>query len=266
MEGVMANYSPPVSDLMRIGPIDWKSDWLDYRHFGLTLDNVAELGRLAADPVWLQAGADEGLADAPIHAWRALAQLGAVDQLPVVLQQMRLSDCEAGGDLITEEFPPLLACFGPAAIATLIDVLNDGTDGMWARITARGALEEIARDHPDHRDRIVAALTGALDRSEAASPEVNAFIVDSLLNLKAVEAAPVVEQVFAAGAVDEFVAGDWAEVQFAFGLGPEPPPRRGRASRLAADPNRPSPRDRAKVRKAERKRRKRAQKRNHHRR
>ena len=44
--------------------------------------------------------------------------------------------------------------------------------------------------------------------------------------MEAVEAAPVIERAFAAGRIDESIAGDWPEVQYDLGLTDTPPPSR----------------------------------------
>jgi hypothetical protein len=49
-------------------------------------------------------------------------------------------------------------------------------------------------------------------------PGANGFLVASLVDLHAVEAAPLIEQAFAATCVDLVVIGDWDAVQIALGL------------------------------------------------
>jgi hypothetical protein len=44
------------------------------------------------------------------------------------------------------------------------------------------------------------------------------FIISSLLNLEAVEAAPVMERAFAADRVDISIPGDWEDAQIELGL------------------------------------------------
>jgi len=62
------------------------------------------------------------------------------------------------------------------------------------------------------RDEIVAILTRQLDLFERADEELNAFVISALLDLKAVESAPVMERAFAADRVDLSVCGDWSNV------------------------------------------------------
>jgi hypothetical protein len=47
---------------------------------------------------------------------------------------------------------------------------------------------------------------------------MNGFLVLHLIRLEALEALPVIKRAFDAGYVDEFVVGDWDDVQVEFGL------------------------------------------------
>ncbi|HEU0298899.1 MAG TPA: hypothetical protein VFR37_05575, partial [Longimicrobium sp.] len=81
---------------------------------------------------------------------------------------------------------------------------------------------------PQVRDEVAALLTDQLRRWAEQDGTMNAFLIADLLDLPAVEAAPVMREAFEAGAVDESVAGDWENVQVALGLLDKrttPPPR-----------------------------------------
>jgi hypothetical protein len=51
-----------------------------------------------------------------------------------------------------------------------------------------------------------------------SDPSLNGFVIRSLIQLEAVESAPVIEQTFAADAVDFLITGDWQDVQVELGL------------------------------------------------
>jgi len=57
-----------------------------------------------------------------------------------------------------------------------------------------------------------------LERFEENESDVNAFLVEALVELGAKEAAPVIERAFAEGYVDPMVMGDWEDVQVELGL------------------------------------------------
>ena len=67
----------------------------------------------------------------------------------------------------------------------------------------------------------MAILAGQLGLFARQDPALNGSLVAYLLDLKAVEAADVMEQAFKAGDVDEMVAGGWPRVRRELGLAGE---------------------------------------------
>jgi len=67
----------------------------------------------------------------------------------------------------------------------------------------------------------VAAVTRQLRWWGRQTPDLNTILIADLVVLEAVEAAPVIEEAFAAGAVDTRWIPDWEDVQVALGLLPE---------------------------------------------
>jgi hypothetical protein len=57
-----------------------------------------------------------------------------------------------------------------------------------------------------------------MEKWEGNDDLVNAYLVDLLVELRVVEAAPLMEQAFAADSVDVFLRGDWEDVQVDLGL------------------------------------------------
>lgn len=49
-------------------------------------------------------------------------------------------------------------------------------------------------------------------------PGLNGFIISDLVDLQAVQAAPIIKRAFAAECVDLSVMGDWEDVQIKLGL------------------------------------------------
>ena len=77
---------------------------------------------------------------------------------------------------------------------------------------------------------------GQLERFAEQSDSVNAYLISPLLELRAVESAPVMERAFAAGRVDEMAQGDWEDVQIELGLKThrDHPPKPNELTRLGA--------------------------------
>jgi Protein of unknown function (DUF1186) len=211
-------YTEPVAKLLTFGnckEMDLKN-WVDYvEQVGLTDADIPELIRMATDPhLWEQEG--EGLEIwAPIHAWRSLGQLHAETAIQPLLELFKLQD---DNDWVSIELPDVFAMIGAVAVQPLTDFLADNTLSEWARMYTTDSLKAIAEAHPDSRQACVDALTKQLEFYAENGEELNGGIINNLIDLKAVEAAPVIEKAFTAEAVDDFFTGTWANVQVDLGL------------------------------------------------
>jgi hypothetical protein len=212
MEGF---YSIPVRQLLSLGePAD---EWRDYKHLGLSLENVPDLIRMAVDEQLNNAPAEGGLVWAPVHAWRALGQLGAAEAVaPLLALFQRIDECD--DDWVASDIPRTLARIGMAALEPAANYLADVKHGEWARIAAADTLGRIGEAQPDLRAECVAKLATQLEKYSEQSENLNAFLVSPLWDLRAVEAMPLIERAFAANCVDETVVGDVEDVQIHFGL------------------------------------------------
>lgn len=208
-----AAYPPPVDQLLALGPSRFHEPWPDYLELGLGPEHIPELIRMAQDQALHGAGSDAAEVWAPLHAWRALGQLCAEDAIePLIALREELED----DDSAISELPIVFGMIGPAALPALTRLLADSSRDVYIRITASAGIKEIAARHPEGREDCVGALAGQL--STESDPELNGFIVSYLLELKAIEAAPTIEQAFGQERVDEAIPGDWEDAQVALGL------------------------------------------------
>lgn len=201
-----------------------------YRSLGIQREHIPALIGIAKDTgEWMKETGEEEPSEEvpvspqywlPVHAWRALGQLEAVEAAPALLEILRLID-ESGdvlSDIVQEELPAVLSNLGPKAIPKLADYLHDEQHGLWARLAAADALNQIGTNHPGSRDLVVQHLTEQLESYQVEEPSFNSFIISFLMEQKAVESAELVEQVFASGQIDEDVMGDWEDFQVGVGL------------------------------------------------
>jgi hypothetical protein len=119
-----------------------------------------------------------------------------------------------------EELADVFALIGPAAIQPLAGYLADRGNKTYARATAADSLEVIGKRFPESRDECVAGLAGALESYQENDESINGFIVFALVNLKAIEQLGLIEQAFQADKVDEFIMGDFEDVQVELGILP----------------------------------------------
>jgi hypothetical protein len=210
-----SSYTEPVAKLLSYGDCNKMDldDWPDYpAELGLTLADVPELIRMATDPdLW----ETKGIATwAPVHAWRSLGQLRAVEAIEPLMQLFG----DEENDWASEELPTVYDLIGPPAISALSKYLLNVEHEGWARVTASDGLEKIAITYPEHREVCVASLTEALSQFLENEDFLNGLLICNLIELKAVEAAPLMEQAFKAEMVDEMIPGTWAAVQVELGL------------------------------------------------
>ncbi len=212
------SYGPPVDKLLTLGDAhDSMDHWPDYVALGLGPEHIPDLVRMATDEEPRQADSEGLEVWAPIHAWRALGQLraeAAIEPLTGLLHQIDDDD----DDWVGEELPEVYGMIGPAATQALAAYLADASHPLYARIAAAHSFAEIGKSHPGSRADCVAALTAQLERFAENDHTLNAFLVSFLIDLKAIESAPVMERAFAAGRVELPVAGDWEDVQIGLGL------------------------------------------------
>lgn len=213
----MYAYTPPLTQLLTYGDCRGRRDWPDYTKLGFGLEHVPNLIRMALDEGLHDGDSNSPEVWAPIHAWRTLGQLraeAASDPLLALLQRIDDND----DDWVGEELPRVYGLIGPAAIPVVDRYLADPQHGLWARVAACHGLSEIGQRHPSSRAECVGIITRQLEQFGQQDPTLNAFLFSRLLDLKAVESAPVIERAFAAEAVDPAVAGDWEGAQVELGL------------------------------------------------
>lgn len=219
----MSSYTAPVDKLLTLGrPEEYDVEkWLDYQALGLTSEHIPELLRMLTDKELLNTDADEDPSGwAPVHAMRALGQLRDISALESLLtaSDLLLDDKEGMGDWALEELPEIYALFGPQGIPSLASVVSDTSRDLYVRGMVVDGLQLIAKKYPEYRDACIEILVRVLSETHEKYSELNAFIVGSLIRLKAVEAASTIEQAFAAEEVDEMINGDWDDVQVDLGL------------------------------------------------
>ena len=208
------DYQPPVSRLLTMGMEDknrW--DWPDYLAMGFTERNIPELIRMATDERLNNADGDSPEVWAPLHAWRTLGQLKAEEAIDSLLTLLDLDD-----DWSLEEIPVVMEMIGAAAIPHLDTYVGEDTHAEFSRIAAAHALEKIGNLYPEHKQTCINILIRHLQNYQDNPVELNAFLINYLIALKAVEAAPVMEEAYAARRVDLSILGDWEDARIALGL------------------------------------------------
>jgi hypothetical protein len=91
-------------------------------------------------------------------------------------------------------------------------------DHEWGQVAVTEAIKQVGKEYPETRDECVAIMVEALGRYREQADTLNTYLILNLVELKAVEAADLMEEVFAAELADDTVMGDWQDVQIRLGL------------------------------------------------
>lgn len=215
-----SNYSEPAVRLLTIGTPSGRGqlEWPDYPAlYGLSAADAPELIRMATDEDIYYADAEDDSVYGYIHAWRALAQLGAEEAIRPLLTLLHHID-DDDDDWIGEELPDALAMFGPAAVPALTEYLAYPANKMWARLGAKESLDIIGNQFPQARETILPTIAEVLEHYSTNDPVINAEMAYSLGKFKAVEHAPLVEKAYKARMIDDTIFGDWEDFQVLAGM------------------------------------------------
>jgi hypothetical protein len=195
---------------------EWQDGDPDYVElYSLTAADIPALIALATQ--WVDEPPEDDAVYGPVHAWRALGQMRALEAVqPLLDVQDRLDDLD--DDWYLDEFQHVFGLIGPPAIEALATFLGDDSRGEFPRASAGNGLREIAVRFPETRQHVISILTAELARHEREFGGLNGFLLSSLLDLKAVESAEAIERAFAADVIDPTIAGHWQDVRQELGV------------------------------------------------
>jgi len=141
-----------------------------------------------------------------MHALTLFEELRADD---VAEALVNLLDVEEA-DLLRDRLRDFYTRIGPAAIPVLKRYVDDSSRNPYGRSAACDAMAAMAEDHPQMRADVVDYLTERLDQGADQSEQAEtfrAFVVISLLDMKAREALPAIERAFVEDIIDDTVVG-----------------------------------------------------------
>jgi hypothetical protein len=210
-------YPEPVDALRRLGHPDDAESERQRSALELTQEHVPDLVRMARDRALYAAAIEDLEGWAPIHAIYALQ---ALDVSQVVEQLIPLFDVE--NEWYDSELPRLVASAGVAALEPARRYFLDETRWYFARTRIADVFEHVGKNDPELRPKAIEMLSEALQNYARNDEMLNGFIIDSLVELKAEEALPLIRQAFEANAVDESVRGDWEAIMRDMGQEPDP--------------------------------------------
>ena len=198
---------------------DTQDDYLEMT--GLSYEHIPHLIKIMdlwlEDDVWDMDTDDDTLIFAPIHVWRILGQLKSEEGMAKLLKDVDRMD-KRGDDWYLEEFPYIFRNVGTKLFPALKKYLNEEEHEEYTYVCVIHCIKEVGTINSNARDTAIAILKDKLEKFEKNDITHNAFLITYLVDLKAVEAAELMERAFAADVVDSSVDGSWYAVKRLLGL------------------------------------------------
>lgn len=152
----------------------------------------------------------------PIHAWRILYELNAINTVDHLLL---LFDKYYDSDFASEELYQIIALLSKGScIEKLAEHILDRSKHPNSRIIALNAIELIAQEYSYYKNRCIDILADCLDTSDAELLDFNGFLVASLTSLGAVSKIEVIRKAFYDNIIDFSIAGDLEDAELDLGL------------------------------------------------
>lgn len=176
------DYQHPLNELLTLDEVNLRDEWRDYAQLGAGEEHIPELVRMATDRKLHRADPQSTEVWAPVHAWRSLGQLRAVEGVIPLLELLEELEDD---DYIHEETPVVAGRVGQPAIASLNGFLADHRHSLFPRIAAAHGLAEVAQQHEACREECVAVLTDQLRVFPQNNPTLNGYLISFLVELEA---------------------------------------------------------------------------------
>ncbi|MFA6714237.1 MAG: hypothetical protein WC082_01495 [Victivallales bacterium] len=186
----------------------------------LTEKDLPDLRKLAR--LWLEfSGNEEDRIrwNVAITAWRAAAAVNITEAVRLMLELLDNAEkLKIESDLLMTDLEQAGKMADKAAIVFLCDFIQIKTYGDYTTISAVDCLACAAKNNHDMENIVKDAMAKRFMDYENNSSSLNAFLIDGLTDLEAVELAETMERAFAAGKVDESHVGIWEDIRYKLGV------------------------------------------------
>ena len=186
----------------------------------LTEENIPDLKNLAR--LWLESPGnekDQYIWDIAVFAWRAFASINITEAIRFMLELMDEAEKkEIQLDLLATDIEHAGEMADTGAMVFLCGFIQDKSYDEWTTISAIECLGYGLEDNYDMKNIVKDALTKRFMDYEDNPSSLNAFLIDHLADLKAVDLAEEIEKAFAVGKVDESHIGIWEDIRHRLGV------------------------------------------------
>jgi len=216
LDQLTSGYSEPVKKLFEIGPGYINKEWLKVEDYGLTNVHIPELLELACNADLQIFPTEPSISWAPIHAWRALSQLDAVDCTYSLLNLLEKFDDTY--DIAYEEIPRVIAKFSQPDFKSLQKILADPSKDLWTRVAVTSTLRSFVAEDTRHNSDITELLESELIKYRENDVTLNSLIIGVLIDIKALGSLPLITKVHNDGYFDIQMSGDLEEIEISMGV------------------------------------------------
>jgi len=197
--------------LLELGKKDaMTSQWPDYLQYGFEESDIENLLNIVGDESLLDDGMESDKAWAPVHAWRAIGQLGSDKAIAPLID---LFDELVEDDLALSELPVVFGMIGKSSIEPLTKFFNENEHDEYARAMASDGLCKIAEHWPDKREEVLLQFRDYLNHADQEAFQLNGLVIANLLDLNAKELIEEIRELFKQQCVDISCAGDLEEIE-----------------------------------------------------
>jgi hypothetical protein len=207
------SYNSAAKELLSIGDIRGSSTWLDYSSYGITSKDIPELIKMATDDKLNFAGSNSTYVWAPLHAWRALGQLRAIQAIDPLISLFEILEND---DWAHEDLPKIFGMLGKVAIPNLSRYLSDTSHRVMSKIICANCIQHIGMNDDKSKRLCIQVLSKALEDYLRNDPSLNAFYIWYLKDLGAKDKLPLIQKAYKKGKVDEKVIGSFEKVESDF--------------------------------------------------
>ena len=204
-----------IKSLFELGEANRNRDWQDYLKYEFDKTDVPALLELVADDALNHASAESKDVWVPLHAWRALGQIGSHK---AVAPLIALFDQLVEDDWAISELPIVMGMIGESAIIPLGIYLNETHHNKFARAMSAHGLAEIVKHYPSCREQVIQCYQDYMSQPDELATTLNGLLICHLLDIDAKEAINDIRQLFKKGCVDITCAGDLEEVEIELGF------------------------------------------------
>ena len=192
--------------------LDSSPEWPNYLEYGFTEADIPDLIAIIIDEdLYEEPNGKKGIW-LHLHVRRTLGQLKAVDAIAPLIATFDFFSLVEDNSAF-KELPEVIGMIGEPAIEPIATYLSKTSTSTFARSIANDALANIAKQHPDCRDKVLANYKAYLLAPDCLSRRLNSFIIRQLLDLKAAELMEDIRPLFKNECIELGITGELEELE-----------------------------------------------------